>query len=390
MKRTRITYSLILFFSLIFIYLYGGVLAWSFFYFIILLPIISFINLFIIYKSFSFEETTDKSQYVKGDILLYTCNITLHHFLPLVYIILHVKTPETYIDDFLDEKELFISNKKNITYSYKTRCNYRGKYIIGVDSFILLDVLKLFKLSYSPKIKNSIIIYPKIKIINELDAFSLAMSQHQLPFFTNTSGSDSTTDIRKYIYGDSSKLIHWKLSSKFDELLIRKKETTLDNQIVIAIDFKKITMDPKERLLYEDLLIEDILATIYYLINRNIPVYVIFNYEGLKSQYISSTTEFYNLYTLLAEISFCDNSNLERVLSSAFNDKEKANSIYVYCLTLRKELLNSVIALKSIGKSLKIKYCFANKTSHTYLETQGIINQQITIKKEKGQLYYEK
>jgi len=390
MKKTRFAYLIILFFSLIFIYLYGGVLSWSFFYFITILPIISFINLFIIYKSFSFEEKTNKTQYIKGDNLIYTCEIIIHHFLPLAYIILYIKTPETYMHDLLDKKELFISNKKTVSYTYKTRCTYRGKYVTGVDTFEFIDVLNLFRLTYSPKIKNSIIIYPKIKIINESDVLSLSTSQQHISFFNANSGSDSTPDIRKYLYGDSSKLIHWKLSSKIDELLIRKRETTLDNQTIIAIDFKKLTMDPKKRLFYEDLLIEDILATIYYLMTHNIPVDVVFNYEGLKSQYINTSTEFYKLYTLLAKISFSDNANLENILSSAFNNKEKANSIYIYCLTLRKELLNDLITLKSMGKQLKIKYCFSEKSTHTYLETQGITNKQITIEKERERISYEK
>ena len=390
MKKNRVKYLIIFLLSLLFVYLRGGVVPWSIFYFIIIFPLISFINLYIVYKSFAFQEKTNEAHYIKGDSIKYTCKIIMEHFLPLSYITLFIKTPETYITDQVDIKEIFISSKKTREFTYRVKCKYRGKYEMGIEKLEFLDILCLFKLSYFPVVKNTVTIFPKIKRVFESATKNVTLSQQKFSYYNKNKGDESTVNIREYMYGDSSKLIHWKLSSKLDELMITEKENVLDSQIILAIDLRKINMVTKKRIIYEDLLIEEVIATAYYYIKNNIPIDLIFYYDGIKSIHASTVLEFYKLYKVLAEVPFSNQSTLESVLFNSLNNKEKINTMYIFCLSLRNNIVNSLITLRNMGKQLTTKYCISENNAHIYLETNGITSKKIEIPKERDYIYNEK
>ncbi|MBN2851918.1 MAG: DUF58 domain-containing protein [Clostridia bacterium] len=390
MRKSRIIYSLILLLSLTFVYMTGGVVPWSIFYFVLILPVISLINLYIVFKSFTFKEQTNETSYVKGDSIKYTCHLVIEHFLPLAYLTLFIRTPETYITETDDRKELFISSKKATEFTYRVKCRYRGKYDMGIEKMEMVDFLYLFKLSYKPLIKNTVTIYPKIKKVFESATKNVTISQQQLSFYNRSKGDESTINLREYMYGDSSKLIHWKLSAKLDDMLIREKENVLDSHIILAVDLKKSAMTISKRIVYEDLLIEEVIASAHYFITRNIPVDIVFNYNGIKTIHADNVNDFYKIYKILAEVPFSDNADLESVLFDFLSNKEKINTIYIFCLELRKEIINNLMSLRTLGKQLTAKYCLAENKANTYLEINGIANEKLEIAKEKESLHYEK
>jgi len=390
MKKNRIKYLIVFIFSLLFVYLHGGIVPWSFFYFILVLPLVSLLNLYISYKTFSFHEQTNETTFIKGDSIKYTCKVIVEHFLPLLYMNLYIQTPITFITNRVDKKEIFLYSKKAQNFTYRIECKYRGKYQMGLQMVEFIDILSLFKLTYFPKILNKVTIFPKIKKIIEPITKNVALSQQQLSYINKSKGDEATINIRNYMYGDSSKLIHWKLSAKLDELMIKERENVFDRQVILAIDLKKLDIPTREAIIYEDILIEEIIATSYYFIKNSIPIDVIFYYEGIQSIHANSIVDFYSLYKTLAEVSFSAQSTLQSVLFNSLNSMEKVNTMYVYCLELNSNIVDNITKLHSMGKQLITKYCLSKSNAHTYLEKNGISNNKIEVLKEKEYLYYEK
>ncbi len=389
MKKNKVFYLFIFLLSLSFVYLHGGSVPWSIFYFVLLLPLISFINLYIVFKRFTYKEETNESNYVKGANIKYTCSFVIEYFLPIAYVTLYIKSPETYLTDEVDVKHLLISSKKSSHFTYRIKCRYRGKYDMGIQKIELTDMLNLFTLTYTPSLTNMVTVFPKIKRVFEASTQNITMSQKQLSFFYKNKGDESTVNLRDYMYGDSSKLIHWKLSAKLDELLVREKEHVLDTQIIMAIDLNRVDMVTKKRIIYEDLLIEEAIATAHYFIRRNIPVDVVFNYEGIKNVHAETINDFYKVYKILSEVPFTKEADLKSVLFDFLSNKEKINTIYVFSLTLRKQVVNNLMALRSLGKQLTVKYCVSENKADTYLEINGVNNEKLIIVEESENLYYE-
>lgn len=260
---------------------------------------------------------------------------------------------------------------------------------MGIQKIKLTDMLNLFTLTYTPSLTNMVTVFPKIKRVFESSTQNITMSQKQLSFFYKNKGDESTVNLRDYMYGDSSKLIHWKLSAKLDELLVREKEHVLDTQIIMAIDLNRVDMITKKRIIYEDLLIEEAIATAHYFIRRNIPVDVVFNYKGIKNVHAETINDFYKVYKILSEVPFTKEADLKSVLFDFLSNKEKINTIYVFSLTLRKQVVNNLMALRSLGKQLTVKYCVSENKADTYLEINGVNNEKLVIVEESENLYYE-
>ena len=174
--------------------------------------------------------------------------------------------------------------KQNIplSYSYLPKGKNRGSFTltgvycgredITVRDAVISDPAGLFSRKQKIDAKESVYVMPEIKEIvipsEYLDSFdmeSYAYSQHQ-------KGNDTgeVFGIREYQEGDSPKQIHWKLSAKLDDLMIRIPSYPIENKLVVLLDnsiSEKTELDAERR----NALMELFFSLSYSLLKRNIP-----------------------------------------------------------------------------------------------------------------------
>ncbi len=113
---------------------------------------------------------------------------------------------------------------------------YRGSYRVGVGCIYVSDVLRIFRLRRHVNIYSKIYVMPR-----------------RIPFMRDedNSPSDSPTDsrltdgvesseanlIREYRSGDSLKHIHWKLSSKMQDLQVNDYKPNAGKNVYVFVDF---------------------------------------------------------------------------------------------------------------------------------------------------------
>lgn len=220
MWRCRLVYLLLIGFGVFFYIAFVGYFSYYFLLVLMVLPIISFIYLLLTWKFLNLEFVVEDKKVRQKELV----SIFLKH------------------DNFglgaikfkIDNKKYFLRENK-FDLSFKHCC---GKNLI-IKNYYQYDCLNLFCLKKRCYYQIPITIYPK------QSDFDFSIYSHLLPkddqevYAVNQKGDDPTEiyDIHKYQEGDLLRNIHWKLSAKYDTILVKDNALSISEIINIYCDF---------------------------------------------------------------------------------------------------------------------------------------------------------
>ncbi|MBN2558025.1 MAG: DUF58 domain-containing protein [Clostridia bacterium] len=393
MARSRIIYSILFLSSLYFVYFYGGTVPWALFIIATALPVVSFTYLAITYYSLKYFESCPDRTYIKGETLVYKCMFANDLRIPFIYLRIFIQTPGTVVSGKPDIKNESIVSGRNKKMEYRIKCGYRGRYDIGILRIEFRDFLNLFELRLRKSNFISIIVYPRIRVMDGSIREGMTPSDFRVALFNKSKGEESLLNLRDYAYGDSSRLIHWKLSARMQRLIITDKESTLDSRVVMAIDLRKSNFHPSQRIVHEDRLVEEIVSTAHYFLARSIPVDLVYYKQGLSVWHGASMQDFDRLYNLLAEIEFDSDTGIEKVLYSILGEENSNNTIFVFSTRLTKGLYETLTKIHASDKRIFVRYCAMDaRDEEVYnyrrlLARQGIIIDMLEEENEDPDTY---
>ncbi|MEG0144658.1 MAG: DUF58 domain-containing protein [Clostridia bacterium] len=140
-------------------------------------------------------------------------------------------------------------------YELEITCPHRGVYPIGVTAMAASDVFGLFRLSR--KVENCFFQVEVVPRLRRLPAMALSpgdMEDNRLTRMTEDNASPA--DVRAWRTGDALKKVHWKLSMRKRELMVRTYEESLKPDTLILIDLSPPTTLKSHALSIEDTVIE--------------------------------------------------------------------------------------------------------------------------------------
>lgn len=274
--KNKITYVLILFLAGVFSILYNEYYTAVFFIGLLCLPLILFLLLVITYSKLSVKLETLTPVLERGDSLLITINLKNSSIFPIARIAVTL----TYSNQFSDlsyKKILAASIDRNSsqTITCKFQPNYSGVIEFKVKSISLLDYFSIWKLKKRSKETLRVTVTPKIYEVEEdfiIPGIQLPSNEDHYSKYKSGDDPSEVFDIREYREGDRPHRIHWKLSYKQNELMIKEFSESEHSKIVVVIEsFCDETRKSSGRkhansLVYVDKLLECALSVSYSLI----------------------------------------------------------------------------------------------------------------------------
>lgn len=130
------------------------------------------------------------------------------------------------------------NNSQRITFQLSSK--FCGTIVVRSACVNIYDPLRIFKFSLGKNISESIAILPEghdiagfVNQTNRLNEESSIYSEHR-------PGDDSSEvfDLREYNQGDKLNRIHWKLSSKKDEFIVKEYSLPVDSPAVLFLNLK--------------------------------------------------------------------------------------------------------------------------------------------------------
>lgn len=125
------------------------------------------------------------------------------------------------------------------------RFRYRGLYEIGVREIYLYDYLRMFRLRIDVSNYSNVTVLPRRLLLDTSVSTAASDIPSSFARMQHTPEQSEQASIRDYRLGDTMKSIHWKLSSKAEDLQVRDFNTNDDQHVYIFADFAGPTPPPQ-------------------------------------------------------------------------------------------------------------------------------------------------
>ena len=356
MRLNRILYISMFFLSLAFIYFFGGKVPYMFFYTVVILPFISFLYAGAVYFRLKVVQRVDRAVAVKGDKINLTVTISNRGLLLYPYAKVKFGGEEAVFGQQIEPKSFSVPPFSSKSFDFELNCNYRGSFEIGVKSVEIQDFLGIFKLSRRNLSPVFVDVYPKIV---HIDTFRLNVDYvSEAHSVLNSRQEDMSTilDVRKYAYGDSLKKVHWKLTAKVNDLMVKNFHSTSVASATLLVDLKRNPYSAKNNVIIEDKLIEAAVAVLYYCINNWISVNLAYYDGGLVSVEATDAATFDNAYRLLAKAGFNHNIDIKDILDLYLKDNSYRTNIVIFTSNVDYSLYHGIYKSKFSGHEVSLIY----------------------------------
>jgi len=207
------------------------------FIFLLFIPIVAVIYLVIARAGIKVYTECDKTRADKGECVNYEIKIINETPVPFPFVETIVTLPSENAVVCRDEL-LRITLLPSGCHIINNNVSFplRGSYDIGVKYMHIADPFGLFRTEMKLELHRTVIVYPR-SISMSADS---SRSDTDLPTpVTRVVASPEQaepSDIRNYVPGDSMKNIHWKLSSKSEELQVKNFSSNTDKHTYILCD----------------------------------------------------------------------------------------------------------------------------------------------------------
>lgn len=236
MAKYRILYAIALACALAFAFGYSGHLSLSVLITLAVFPLISFLFLLVTFFSISVSSSVREKSYRKNDDFKAIISVKNRSPFPVCNAVIRACLPS--IDPKVKNCELVFSltplRTKKLPLTHSLR--FRGLYSFECKEIELYDLTKMFRIRKKLNFSEEISVFPRHIRLDDTHAGIITENESPLSLVNDANGSEQNF-VREYCESDSLKNIHWKLSAKHDNYLVRQMATGISTGTAVVCDF---------------------------------------------------------------------------------------------------------------------------------------------------------
>ena len=327
MIRNRLIYSFMILMSILGLGISGNRGSYIMLLSMLILAVLSVVLAFMAGRGLQVTQGLSDEMIMKSDFAAYGATIQSRYFGVATLYINFKKLPDSVsFDPESNTYELF--GKAQVNLSAGVSSKYRGVYEIGIESVEIRDFLQIFRFVKTVNDAPFITICPDI--VDFSDDLFLVSPSEQIGVSRNKSSEDysSISDIRPFEHSDSMKKIHWKLSAKKNELMVKNYDITNNTATAIIVDNRFTPDMVPDKAALEDMLIEMAVSIVKYHLSSNQSVMLDFMESAPVKFHENTISGFDRMYFACSSIVMGANS-IEDVLAEYQNPNFALSAIYV-------------------------------------------------------------
>jgi uncharacterized protein (DUF58 family) len=325
-------------------------------YVVLVLPLLSFGLTAVSRRQFSVQESLNRDNVVKGEVVQYTFNVKNNSFLPYTSVRVRFKASSAAVTADFTDKFFSIGPYKNHEIEFNVSAKYRGNYEIGVENIMLYDFLGLFRFEQKHGHAFILTVRPRVLDIAALPLSKADSGTQNVKNFTSEEDYAVVSDLRKYQPTDGYKKIHWKASAKKNELISKNFQNTKRNSVVLLLDNSEIEGDKKDEdaaAAMEDLMMEAYVSTLSYCARQMFSCSLYFIGD---EQNEGAGGGFDYLYTIASKIAFAGQDVFDAYLMAYSKMQEDADNVLIFAQEISDALFATAQTLSLFGNSVIVLY----------------------------------
>jgi uncharacterized protein (DUF58 family) len=252
--------------------------------------------------------------------------------------------------------ELSLSAMRRHTVDIPFTPLYRGQYTLGLAALHARDMTGLVSLRRRTKKYISLTVLPQVP---DLAGFPLAMNlltQATSRYDIRDEDYSTISDIRQYVPTDSIKRVHWKLTAKRQEWLVKVFQSNALNTVSIIMDVRRVQASHKEILQIETNMVEMAAGLAKFCLTHAMPI-CFHTTKGAEIHAVNGA-DFGTVYSTLADMQFT--ADIPLTPSAILKDVVSGTTGYVNAVVLAAELdddiVERVISARGSGHHVAVVY----------------------------------
>lgn len=209
------------------------------------LPIISIYLTYTMGKKLSFEVATKTDSVTVGNDIILSVTITNPFILPFLNCIASFKLNNLFYSNNLEHSlALSAPARKSHRISLPVITKYSGMCEIQFNNLEITDYLHLYTINIPLNDFHQIPVLPQKKE-KDYPLFPALFENDDEEEFMDNAGIQSydVKELREFRPGDRQNQIHWKMSSKNDDILVKEMEKTASRILVLLPEFDKSKLE---------------------------------------------------------------------------------------------------------------------------------------------------
>ena len=379
MLKNRITFSVLLISSILLAYFNPNFISSVFFHSMVYIIVLSLVHLLYSYITIKISQNLELNIVEHGQSVRFKCQIYNEGFLPTSSIKINFLYNSNMFKGQLEPHFFALHGGKSKRFEYNLSCKYRGVYTVGVETLEIVDILNIFKVKVRNIEARNVTVLPKVSQLPNFTLEPKAESYMKSISSISAEGANSLVDVRKFEQGDQIKHIHWKLSARHNELLVRNLERSAQNSTLVFLDTSKGKYNFTKSIIVEDKLMEAMVSVVNQcLIQHHIIEVNYHNYYAISKTY-SNKDAFTDFFIDVSKLSFSQSKSIKFILDDYFNVQHYNQNLWgkdVFLFTCHPELLeneSTILKIMSSNCTIHIVSCSYNDNkSECYRASNGI------------------
>ena len=303
-------------------------------------------------KSVRVSHGLNSTKVNRGDSVAMEVSVTHKSLLPIAPVKLKMRATSNTPAGTIHLTEL---GRRTQKVAYRFAAEHVGAMFPGVESFTVSDVFGLFKKEHTPESAG-----------NELLVLPVPFDVEPLTFAAGDMGVEtmkramedpsSPSDFRGYQPGDPLKRIHWKMSARKREIIIRQFEEPALPDALVLMDTSPPTLppeiDPAKLSFLQDAVLETAASVVNCQISHENPVRL--PLVGDRPMEYHGTMGLPILLEELARCTFNETDKFERVILMQMNDLRKTGAVVIVTTRLTSVLVDLIGRMKRMGPNVRV------------------------------------
>lgn len=303
-------------------------------------------------KSIQVTHGLNNTKVNRGDSVAMEVSVSHKSLLPIAPVRLKMRATSNTPSAVIHLTEL---GRRKQKVAYRFAAEHVGAMFPGVESFTVSDVFGLFKKEHKPdNTGNELLVLPVPFDVEPLTFAAGDMGVETMKRAMEDPSSPS--DFRSYQPGDPLKRIHWKMSARKREIIIRQFEEPALPDALVMMDTSPPElpegMEEDKLNFLQDAVLETAASVVSCQISHENPVRL--PLVGDRPMEYHGSMGMPILLEELARCTFNETEQFERVLLMQMNDLRKTGAVVIITTRLTSVLVDLIGRMKRMGPNVRI------------------------------------
>lgn len=305
-------------------------------------------------KTVKVETELSGNKVNRGEVVSMEIGVSHKSLLPIAPVALHMRATSNTPAGTIHLTQL---GKRRQRVTHKFAADHVGAMFPGVENYTVADVFGFFKRKHVPKADG-----------HELLVLPVPFDVEPLTFAGGDMGAEtmkramedpfSPSDFRNYQPGDPLKRIHWKMSARKREIIVRKFEEPALPDALVMLDTSPTHLSQgygdEHRPFLQDAMLETAASVVACQIRQDNPVRL--PLVGDRPMEYTGTMGLPTLLEELARCTFNETERFERVLMMQMKHLRKTGAVVIITTRLTAVVTDLIIRIKRLGPNVRLYF----------------------------------